>query len=157
MAKNYARCQAPALGSKTALSNRLPAKSDTRRSIASHYRQNLGFCLVRTDSMNAYRFATMKVFSHEVKHEKVISFRHGNNVIENFFRCKRRFPRFRTIESARRYIGHWVSEYNAEKLKISEMFIILLVNVIQRCKSLSIFILPCIILFLVSWLCPKKK
>lgn len=74
---------------------------------------------IRTDSMPAYRFAISKVFNHEVKHEKVISFKHGNNVIENFFRCKRGFRKFRTLESARNYIAHFVTEYNAEKLKIS--------------------------------------
>jgi len=83
---------------------------------------------VRTDSMPAYRFAISKVFNYEVKHEKVISFKHGNNVIENFFRCKRRFPRFRTMESARSYIAHVINEYNSEKLGILEMFIMRLVN-----------------------------
>jgi transposase-like protein len=86
---------------------------------------------IRTDSMPAYRFAISSVFSHEVKHEKVLSFKHGNNVIENFFRCKKRFPRFRTLESARKYIGHWVAEYNAEKMQILEMFII------RLCKAIS--------------------
>lgn len=69
--------------------------------------------------MPAYRFAISRVFSHAVKHEKIISFKHGNNVIENFFRCKRRFPRFRTLESARPYLSYWVSDYNAEKLEIA--------------------------------------
>lgn len=86
---------------------------------------------IRTDKMPAYRFAISSVFHHEVRHEKVRSFKHGNNVIENFFRCKRRFPRFRTLESARKYIGHWVAEYNAEKLQILEMFIIRLVKAIR--------------------------
>lgn len=65
---------------------------------------------IRTDKMPAYRFAIMKVFNHEVKHEKVISFRHGNNVIECFFRCKKGFPRFRTLENARIFVNHWVWE-----------------------------------------------
>lgn len=65
---------------------------------------------IRTDKMPAYRRAISSVFNHEVKHEKVISFRHGNNVIENFFRCKNRFPRFRTLESARIFINHWMRE-----------------------------------------------
>lgn len=86
---------------------------------------------IRTDSMPAYRFAIMKVFNHEVKHDKVKSFKHGNNVIENFFRCKRRFPRFRNIESARRYIAHWVFKYNEEKSQFLEMFIIPLVKAIK--------------------------
>ncbi len=87
---------------------------------------------VRTDSMPAYRFAIMKVFNHEVRHEKVISFKHGNNAIENFFRCKRRFPRFMTLESARKYIAYWVAEHNAEKLQILEMFIIPSVKAIEK-------------------------
>ena len=65
---------------------------------------------IRTDKMPAYRFAIMSVFAHEVKHEKVISFKHGNNVIENFFRCKNRFPRFRTLENAKRFVDHWMWE-----------------------------------------------
>ncbi len=83
---------------------------------------------IRTDKMPAYRFAIMKVFNHEVKHENVISFKHGNNVIETFWRCKRRFPKFRTLESARIYIGHWVCKYNEKKLKVQIIFIIPLVN-----------------------------
>ncbi len=86
---------------------------------------------VRTDGFPGYRFAIHKVFSHEVKHDKFLSFRdHSNNEIENFFRHKRKFPKFRSIESARKYLGHWVSEYNAEKQQILEMFIIRLCKVI---------------------------
>ena len=108
----------------------------TRRSFPVSYLPEA----IRTDSMPAYRFAIMKVFSHEVKHEKVISFKHGNNAIENFFRCKRRFPKFRTIESARKYIGHWINEYNQEKLKILEMFIIRLRKVIYiRINDIYLF------------------
>jgi len=87
---------------------------------------------IRTDSMPAYRFAISSVFQHRVRHEKVLSFKHGNNAIENFFRCKRRFPKFRTVESARNYIGHWIAEYNAEKLKIWTRFIIRLVKAIAQ-------------------------
>ncbi len=58
----------------------------------------------------AYSFAIHTVLGHDVKHERVISFKHGNNVIENFWRCKNRFPRFRTIESARKFIDHWMGE-----------------------------------------------
>jgi transposase-like protein len=65
---------------------------------------------IRTDSMPAYRQAIMKVFNHEVKHEKVLSFKHGNNIIENFFRCKNRFPRFRTLKTAKKFIDHWIWE-----------------------------------------------
>lgn len=62
---------------------------------------------IRTDGFPGYRFAIHKVFSYEVKHDKFLSFKnHSNNVIENFFRHKRRFPKFRTIESARKYISH---------------------------------------------------
>jgi len=46
------------------------------------------------------------MFHHDAKHEKVISFKHGNNVIENFFRCKNRFSWFRTLERARKFIDH---------------------------------------------------
>jgi transposase-like protein len=88
---------------------------------------------IRTDGYPGYRFAIHNVFAYEVAHDKFLSFKnHSNNVIENFFRHKRKFPKFRNIESARKYIGHWVSEYNAEKLKILEMFIILLVKVIAE-------------------------
>jgi transposase-like protein len=86
---------------------------------------------IRTDGFPGYRFAIHKVFSYEVKHDRFLSFKnHSNNVIENFFRHKRKYPKFRTVKSARKYIGHWVSEYNAEKQQISEKFIILLVKAI---------------------------
>jgi transposase-like protein len=85
---------------------------------------------IRTDSMPAYCFAIISVFQHEVKHEKVISFKHGNNVIENFFRCKRKFPKFRNIESAKKYMNHWVYNYNAEKLNFWTCFII------RLCKAI---------------------
>jgi transposase-like protein len=88
---------------------------------------------IRTDGFPGYRFAIHKVFAYEVKHDKFFSFRsHSNNIIENFFRCKRRFPKFRDIESARKYIGHFVAEYNAEKLQILEKFIIRLCKIIHR-------------------------
>ncbi len=87
---------------------------------------------IRTDGFPGYAFAIHKVFSHEVKHDKFLSFKnHSNNEIENFFRCKRRFPKFRDAESARKYIGHWVSEYNAKKQPLLEKFIILLVKTIK--------------------------
>ena len=71
---------------------------------------------IRTDGWPGYRYAIHKVLGHETYHDKFISFKsHSNNVIENFFRCKRRFPRFRTLESARTYIAHWISTYNEEK------------------------------------------
>jgi transposase-like protein len=99
---------------------------EARRRFPIDYLPNV----IRTDKMPAYRFAISSVFRHEVRHEKVKSFKHGNNVIESFFRCKRRFPKFRTLESARKYISHWVAEYNAEKQQILEMFIIRLCKVI---------------------------
>ena len=76
--------------------------------------------VIRTDKMPAYPFAIAKVFDHEVKHEKMISFKHGNNVIENFWRCKRKFPRFRTLKNARKFIDHWMWEVygNEEFLSI---------------------------------------
>jgi transposase-like protein len=80
---------------------------------------------IRTDGFPGYRFAIHKAFSYEVKHDKFLSFKnHSNNVIENFFRHKRKFPRFRTIGSARKYIDYWINEYNAEKQQFLEMFII---------------------------------
>jgi len=88
---------------------------------------------IRTDGFPGYRFAIHKVFGYKVEHDKFLSFRnHSNNVIENFFRHKRKFPKFRNVESARRYIGHWVFEYNAEKLQILETFIIGLVKTIAH-------------------------
>ena len=93
---------------------------------------------IRTDGFPGYRFAIHKVFSYEVKHDKFLSFKnHSNNVIENFFRHKRRFPKFRTLESARKYIGYWVSEYNAEKQQFLEMFIIRLCKVINSLQNYS--------------------
>lgn len=90
---------------------------------------------IRTDGFPGYRFAIHKVFAYEVEHDKFLSFKnHSNNVIENFFRHKKKFPKFRNIKSARKYIGHWVYEYNAEKQQILEMFIIRLVKVIKRYK-----------------------
>lgn len=77
---------------------------------------------IRTDSFPGYRFAIMRVFNHRVEHDRVKSFKHGNNVIENFFRHKRRFPRFRDLESARKYLAHWVSEYNSSIISFLWIF-----------------------------------
>ena len=61
---------------------------------------------IRTDSFQGYRTAIVKVFKHRVKHERFKSFKeHSNNVIEEFFRNKHRWPRFRSIESARRFLA----------------------------------------------------
>jgi transposase-like protein len=94
---------------------------------------------IRTDGWPGYRRAIMEVFSHEVEHDKFLSFKeHSNNEIENFFRCKRRFPRFRNPESAKLYISQWISEYNEEKSKILEMFIIPLLDIILKNNKLYI-------------------
>ena len=70
---------------------------------------------IRTDKMPAYGFAIHSVLGHDVKHENVISFRHGNNVVENFWRCKKYFPRFRTMKNAKKFIEHWMWEFYAEE------------------------------------------
>jgi len=63
--------------------------------------------------MPSYYRAIMEVFSREVKHDKFKSFEeHSNNEIENFFRFKRRFPRFHTPESAKNYFDSWVAQHN---------------------------------------------
>ena len=78
--------------------------------------------VIRTDKMPAYPFAIAKVFDHEVKHEKVISFKHGNNVIENFWRCKNRFPRFRTMKNAKKFIEHWMWETYENEIFLSWVY-----------------------------------
>ena len=75
-----------------------------------HFPPNYWPEAIRTDKMPAYGFAIHSVLGHEVKHEKMISFKHGNNVIENFWRCKNRFPRFRTLKTAKKFIDHWMWE-----------------------------------------------
>jgi transposase-like protein len=96
---------------------------------------------IRTDGWPGYRFAIHKVFAHEVHHDRFLSFKnHSNNVIENFFRCKRRFPKFRNLISARRYVGHWVYEYNREKQQISDTFIIRLVKIISLSAYIHLYI-----------------
>lgn len=77
---------------------------------------------IRTDKMPAYSFSIAKVFDHEVRHEKVISFRHGNNIIENFWRCKNRFPRFRTIKNAKKFIDHWMWETYENEIFLSWVY-----------------------------------
>lgn len=77
---------------------------------------------IRTDKMPSYPFAIAKVFDHEVKHEKVISFKHGNNVIENFWRCKNRFPRFRTMKNAKTFINHWIWETYENEILLSWVY-----------------------------------
>jgi len=96
---------------------------------------------IRTDGFPGYRFAIHKVFSFEVKHDKFLSFKnHSNNEIENFFRCKKRFPKFWDINYARKYIGHWVYEYNKEKLNFQAIFIIRLCKIILEGGNHKLYI-----------------
>jgi transposase-like protein len=84
---------------------------------------------IRTDGFHGYKRAIYESLDHKVKHDKFLSFKeHSNNEIETFFRCKHRFPRFRTIESARRYIAHWISEHNAEKLGDDYFWVIFIIR-----------------------------
>ncbi len=72
---------------------------------------------IRTDGFPGYRQAIVEALGHGVKHDKFLSFKnHSNNVIENFFRCKKHFPRFRKLESARKYIDQWMWENFGEDL-----------------------------------------
>ena len=77
---------------------------------------------IRTDKLPSYNRAIKKVFNYEVKHEKVISFKHGNNVIENFWRCKNRFPRFRTMKNAKKFIDHWMWETYENEIFLSWVY-----------------------------------
>jgi len=96
---------------------------------------------IRTDGWPGYRQAITKVFSHEVKHDKFLSFKeHSNNEIENFFRCKRRFPRFRNPESAKVYTRHVISEFNAEKDNFWRIFVIRLPNIIHKITYHKLYI-----------------
>lgn len=70
---------------------------------------------IRTDKMPAYPFAIAKVFDHEVKHEKMISFKHGNNAIECFWRCKRRFPKFVSLKNTGKFVNHWIWEFYGDE------------------------------------------
>ena len=86
---------------------------------------------IRTDGWPGYR-AIFEVFSHGVKHDKFLSFKsHSNNEIENSWRMKNWFPRFRNIESGRIHTRHVISEFNAEKDNFLEKFIIRLCNSIR--------------------------
>ena len=88
---------------------------------------------IRTDKMPAYRSAIHTVFEYAVKSERVISFKHGNNIIETFWRCKNNFPKFKTLKSARIFIAHWIAEYNSEKLRNW------LISIIRRMKIIHFF------------------
>ena len=87
---------------------------------------------IRTDGWPGYRRAIFEVFGHGVKHDKFLSFKsHSNNEIENSWRMKNWFPRFRNIESGRIHTRHVISEFNAEKDNFLEKFIIRLCNSID--------------------------
>ncbi len=74
--------------------------------------------VIRTDGWPGYRRAIFEVFGPEVKHDKFLSFKsHSNNEIENAWRMKKWFPRFRDIEFGRIHTRHVISEFNAEKDK----------------------------------------
>ena len=86
---------------------------------------------IRTDGWPGYRRAIFEVFGPEVKHDKFISFKeHNNNDIENTWRIKHWFPRFRNLDSAKIHTRHVASEFNAEKDDFSIRFIIRLWQVI---------------------------
>lgn len=86
---------------------------------------------IRTDGFPGYREAIMSVLGHGVTHSKQTSFKHGNNVMETFYRCKKHFPKFHDFESAKIFIGHYIAEYNQGKLSILDMFIILRLKAIN--------------------------
>lgn len=68
---------------------------------------------IRTDSFSGYRSAIMYVFGFAVEHDKFKSFEsRSNNDIETLFRCKHRFPKFRSLEAARNYVEGWAMHYN---------------------------------------------
>ena len=72
--------------------------------------------IIRTDGWPGYRRAIFEIFGPEVKHDKFLSFKsHSNNEIENSWRMKHWFPRFRNIDSGRVHTRHVISEFNAEK------------------------------------------
>jgi len=72
--------------------------------------------VIRTDGWPGYRRAIFEVFGPEVKHDKFLSFKsHSNNEIENSWRIKHWFPRFRSIDSGRIHTRHVISEFNTEK------------------------------------------
>ncbi len=72
---------------------------------------------IRTDSFPGYHKAIMHAFDFQVKQDRFRSFEsHSNNEIETEFRCKRRFPRFRVLESAMRFVESYETNRNMEKL-----------------------------------------
>ena len=93
--------------------------------------------IIRTDGWPGYRRAIFEVFGPEVKHDKFLSFKsHSNNEIENSWRMKHWFPRFRNIESGRVHTRHVISEFNAEKDK----FLTILSYVYAKLSCLQVII-----------------
>jgi len=78
--------------------------------------------IIRTDKMPAYPFSIARVFDHEVKHERVISFKHGNNVIETFWKCKHRFPKFGSMKNCKKFIDHWMWEFYSEESFLTSFY-----------------------------------
>lgn len=72
---------------------------------------------IRTDSFPGFYPAIMHVFGYRVKQDRFKSFEsHGNNEIENLFRCKRKFPKFGVISAAKKFVDYWEKDHNKEKL-----------------------------------------
>jgi len=95
---------------------------------------------IRTDGWPGYRRAIFEVFGPEVKHDKFLSFKsHSNNEIENTWRMKHWFPRFRNLESARIHTRHVVSEFNSAKDNFWISFIIRLRKIIRTKNKKSIY------------------
>lgn len=68
---------------------------------------------IRTDSFPGYYPAMMKVFSRRVEHDKFKSFEeHSNNVIECFFRVKKKLPKFKTAKTSEPYLNIALTGYN---------------------------------------------
>ncbi|MDI6806572.1 MAG: hypothetical protein QMD14_02005, partial [Candidatus Aenigmarchaeota archaeon] len=87
-----------------------------------------------TDSFPAHGRAIREVFKFKVKQDRFLSFKqHNNNQVENFFRCKKYFPRLRKLEVARKHVAYWLREY--EEMKgISKIFYFI-INLL--CKTIK--------------------
>ena len=86
----------------------------------------------KTRTLKDARRAIFEVFGPEVKHDKFISFKeYNNNDIENTWRIKHWFPRFRNLDSARIHTRHVATEFNEEKDSFWRRFIIRLWQVIH--------------------------
>lgn len=87
---------------------------------------------IRTDGWSGYRRAIAEVFGYEVKHDKFLSFKeHNNNDIENTWRIKHWFPRFRNLDSGRIHTRHVITEYNNDRDILLTHIIIRLWEVIR--------------------------